>query len=280
MERRWLNETRTNEHGQIVEVLPDENGEYTLEIVNNRGNRVSTFKGHSMVEVNEKMAEAQVQANRQLGRLIPDKGRKQPLQVTPQTISDADRLRYASQIVDPTKVVEVIEEVVTRKQGAPPAALGEKVSSFDKEAADRYYQGEAEAFVKANPDYYPTPENQQKLFTELERRGYDLTRNNLSIVYEALADEGQMDMWPEGQPAPNDEAAPPANAPVVTMPSPPRPVIRTSGLRSSDASALKPPPAKPKPLITRADLERMSRQEYDERLRDPAFRRAVDALGN
>lgn len=281
MERRWLNETRTDEQGHIIEVLPDDNGEFTLEIVNSRGNRVSTFKGHSMIEVNEKMAEAQVQANRQLGRLMtPDKGRPQPFQATPQAISEADRLRYSTSITDPAKVVEVIEEVVTRKQGAAPNKMAERVATFDQEAANRYYTQEAEAFVNSHPDYYPTPENQKRIFAELERRGYDLTRNNIAIVYEALADDGQMDMWPDGQPGPDDEAAPPSAAPVLPMPSPPKPAVRSSGLRARDASAMKPPPVKPKPLVTREQLERMGRQEYEDKLRDPVFRRAVDALGN
>lgn len=297
MERRWLNETRTDDQGRVTEVLPDDNGEFTLEIVNSRGNRVSTFKGHSMIEVNEKMAEAQVQANRQLGRLMkPDKGRDQPFQVTPQPISEADRLRYSTSITNPQSVVEVVEEIVTRKQGAPPAKIGQQVATFDQEAANRYYDQEAAAFMQAHPDYFPSVENRQRLFAELTRRGYDLTRNNLAIVYEALADEGQMDMGPEDEPGdevepqpryyPEGGSAPAANAPMTPpiapvrqMPAPPRPALRSSGLRGRDASAMKPPPPKPKPLVTRADLERMGRQEYEERLRDPAFRRAVDQLG-
>jgi hypothetical protein len=283
MERKWLNETRTDEEGHIVEVLPDENGEFTLEIINSRGNRVSTFKGKSMVEVNEKMAEAQVQANRQLGRLMkPDKGRDNPFQATPQPISAEDRTRYSTGIIDPDRVVEVIEEVVTRRQGAAPAAMGAKVATFDKEAADRFYRAEANAFVQAHPDYYPTADNQIRLFSELEKRGYDLTRNNLAIVYEALADEGQMDMWPDSSTQPDNGTAPPSNGAVTELPPPappPRAVPRSSGLRSSDASALKPPPPKPRPLITKAELDKMGRHEYEERLRDPAFRKAVDSLG-
>jgi hypothetical protein len=284
MERKWLNETRTDEQGHIIEVLPDQNGEFTLEIVNSAGNRVSTFKGHSMIEVNEKMAEAQVQANRQLGRLLkPDKGRQQTFQISPQGISNEDRARYSAGITDPAKVVEVIEEVVTRKQGAPPAAIGERVATYDKEAADRYYIAEAEAFQSSTPAYCPTLENQARLIEGLKERNYDFTRNNLSIVFEALADEGKMDMWPDDEPTPEGSTAPAANGNVATMPNPPeaaRPVVRSSGLRSRDASALKPPPPKPKPLITRAELDKMGRREYEERLRDPAFKRAVDALGN
>lgn len=274
MERKWLNETRTDEAGHIVEVLPNENGEFILEIINKAGNRVSTFKGKSMVEVNEKLAEAQVQSNRQLGRLIkPDRGRDAPLKAQPQDISSEDRVRYSAEITDPNRVVEVIDEVVTRRQGVAPATVAQRVSTFDQQAAEAYWSAEANAFVEAHPYYYPTPENQTRLLKELERRGYDITRNNLAIAYEALMEDGVMDVWPnDGPPAP-ESAAPPATPPKANG-------SRASGLRSSDASASKPTPAKPKPIITRAELARMSKAEYDERYRDPAFRRAVDALGN
>jgi hypothetical protein len=267
MERKWLNETRTDEQGHVVEVLPDENGDYTLEIQNNRGNRISTFKGKSMIEVSEKMAEAQVQANRQLGRLLkPDTGREQPIRMQPQEITPADRLRYSNGITDPNQVVETIEEIVTKKQGAPPSTMGQRIQSFDEQEAERYYRTEAEAFVAEHPDYYRSPENQQRLFTELQRRGYDLTRNNLAIVYEALNDDGLLDERPQQPPPPLQE------------PEPSRSTVRSSGIRNGDANGVKPPPLKPKPLVTWAEIEKMPRHEYEERLRDPQFRRAVDNL--
>jgi hypothetical protein len=269
MERKWLNETRTDEHGNVVEVLPDENGDYTLEIQNNRGHRISTFKGKSLIEVNEKMAEAQVQANRQLGRLLkPDNGREQPIRLQPQEITSADRLRYSSEITDPNRIVETVAEIVTKKQGAPPETVGQRLSAYDQEAANRYYREEAEAFMAEHPDYHRSPQNQQKLFAELQRRGYDLTRNNLSIVFEALRDDGEL-----------DEAPPPKPPEPEPEPEPVRAVPRFSGLRNGDANGMKPPPPKPKPTITWAEIEKMPRREFEERCRDPKFRQAVDSLG-
>jgi hypothetical protein len=267
MERRWLNETRTDETGNIIEVIPDENGEYTLEIVGKGNTRVSTFKGKSMLEVNEKMARAQVEANRQLGRLMkPDRGRDMPPKMEPQEITPADRLRYSSSITDPAQVVETVEEIVTKRQGAPPAAIAQRITEIGQEDAKRYYDGEVAAFLAEHPEYYRSENNRQALEGEIIRRGYDLTRNNLNIVYEQLTEDGVLEQAP----------APPP--PQTNGESEHRSVARASGLRSSDANGMKPPPPKPKPLITWAEIEKMSRSEYEERCRDPQFRRAVDNL--
>jgi len=280
MKKRWENEK--DEQGNLI---PNEQGEYVLHIENNAGRRVSSFRGKSFEEVTEQLADAQVHANRQLGRLLrPDRARVQQLRPQPRELSPEDRLRLSSEVTQPDTVVEAVNEIVTASQGAPPKDVAERVSTHDKDAADAYYAAEANAFVADHPDYYPVQQNQEALFRELERRQYDLTRNNLAIVYEALQEEGRIIPWPES--AGNDEegeegeesgsrptkpAAPPPNPP------PQRRSI-SSGLRSSDASAMRPPPPKPKPLVTRVEIERMSRAEFQERLRDPAFRKAVDAL--
>lgn len=257
MRKVWLNNKE-----------PDENGDYILEIQNDEGNRVSTFKGKTMEEVADALADSQIHANRQLGRLLkPDKGRDTPLKVEPKDVPPQDRLRLASEITDPNRVVEAVEEIVTARQGVPPSTVGQRTSRLEQEAADRYYREEAEAFVTDHPNYYPVQQNMSILFRALEERGYDLTRNNLAIVYDALAAQGRLIQWPQSETA--EPPAPVANPPQHS---------RASGLRSSDASALKPAPVK-RPVVTYAEIDRMSKAEFNERLRDPVFRRAVDALG-
>jgi hypothetical protein len=267
MQKRWLNEKDND--GKLI---PDEQGDYTLVIENNAGKRVSTFKGKSMETVVEDLADAQVHANRQLGRLLkPDRERPAPLQHAPRKLDDADKLRLSTEITDPNRVVDAVTEIVTAVQGAPPSAVAARVASMDQKEADEYYLAEAEAFMADYPDYYRVPQNAEALNAELKARGLVLSRINLSIVYEALRDEGKMIMEPLGDGTPPSEEAPPSN-------TTPKPRSISSGLRNSDASASRPAPTPKKPLVTKADLERMSRAEYNERLRDPAFRRAVDAL--
>jgi hypothetical protein len=262
MKKIWLNDKQ-----------PDENGDYVLVIENGMGHRVSTFKGKSIDDVAEQLADAQVNANRQLSRSTkPDNGRV-PFQATPRELTPADRLRLSTEITDPNKVAEAVTEIVTAAQGAPPATVVKKFQELDQTAADEYYRQEAEAFTGDYPEYYPVPENQQALFAALSARNYDLTRNNLAIVFAELSNAGKLVPWP------NDEAPPvePPTPPPAPTPTP-RPRNFSSGLRNTDANASRPAPTPRKPAITRAELERMSRAEYNEKLRDPIFRRAVDAL--
>jgi hypothetical protein len=264
MKKIWLNDKQ-----------PDENGNYTLVIENGNGHRISTFKG-TIEEITDQLAEAQVNANRQLSRVAkPDNGRV-PFQVAPRELTPADRLRLSSEITDPNKVAEAVTEIVTAAQGAPPATVTKKFQEFDQNAADEYYRQEAVAFTTDYPEYYPVPENQQALFDALRAHNYDLTRNNLAIVFAELFHAGKLVAWPSDDITPPEE--PPAPPVAVAPPPTPRPRSFSTGLRNTDANASKPTPAPRKPAITRAELERMSRAEYNERLRDPIFRRAVDAL--
>lgn len=273
MQPKWLNDGE-----------PDENGEYIAVIENAAGARISTFKGKTYREVADKLLDSQANANREISRLRrPDQARiPQSLKTEPKTLTPTDKLRLATDITDPERVVETVTEIMTAAQdGVTPRQNVRNVATMTDTQRDEYYRAEAEAFVAANPDYYPVPQNQQKLFAALEANRYDLTRNNLSIVFQTLQDQGEMIPWPTGGEENGAATHEPARPNGKSEPNPPTPRPRSvsTGIRSSDASASPPPPPAPKKL-TRADIERMPRREYMDRLaNDPGFRKAVDALG-
>ena len=273
LEPKWLNDAQ-----------PDENGDIVAVIENTKGIPVSTFKGKSIKEVADKILESQAEANLTIRKLLrPDSGRK-PLKVQRKELTPDDRFRLAAEMTDPAKVVDAVTEIVTAQQGVAPDVLGSSLEGMDQTSINTYYQTEARAFVNENPDYYPDDEqvNMRALFAELEARGWDLTRNNLSMVYQHLNAEKKMIPWPTGEDLPVPESPVLANGtPEPNPPRPTTPITRprsiSTGIRSSDAHASAPPPP-PKTKLTRADIEKMPRSEYMDRLRDPAFRREVDAL--
>jgi hypothetical protein len=264
---------------------PDENGDYIAVIENAAGARISTFKGKTHKEVADALLQSQANANREISRLRrPDRARiPQPFQTAEtKELTSADKLRLSTDITDPDKVVEAVTEIVTNVGGTHPRVLSTTVGNLSAEQRDQYYKDEAVAFVQATPDYYPVQQNRDKLFAALKENQLDLTRNNLTLIYQTLSDQGELIAWPTEPtdgPKPNGQMSEAQPSP---EPNPPSPTSRqrsvSTGIRSSDASATAPPPPTPK-KVTRADIERMSRAEYQERLRDPAFRRAVDALG-
>lgn len=264
---------------------PDNNGEYALDILTSAGKRVSTFKAPTMEDMVDQLAEAQVLSSRKLGRMMkPDRGHKQPFQPKPKSLTAADRERLAMDITDPDKVAEVVSEIVERTTGASPTRIVEELSEADQKARNEFEIQETDAFLKEYPDYFPTPENYQAMSAELNLRGYDLTRNNLAIAYEHLLNEGKIVRRDDITPPPTEEAAseetmtPQPGAVPPQVQEPPR-ALRSTGLRSSDTTATKPAPKPKKPLVTKRDLAFMGIRELKERLRDPAFRQAVDELG-
>jgi hypothetical protein len=211
--------------------------------------------------------------------------------VEPRELSAADRLRISTEITDPSRVVEAIEEVMTARQGISPDKLGAEFARQSRQEQDDFYAQEAQAFRDDNLDFYPVPQNRDAIFEELRANGWPLTRNNLTLAFNTLKERGNLIEWPtdarasepqhEGnQPVYTDGSATPPNGQSAPTAYSPRPrTIATTGLRNADASALPPPPPKRKQQYTRADIERMSRSEYNEKLQgDPDFRRQVDAM--
>lgn len=269
---------------------PNDDGFIEAVINNAEGKRVSTFKGKTEREIIDQLLTSQVHANREIARLRKPDSARTPLRVQTRELTAADRLRLSSEITDPDKVVEAVDEIVTARTGLSPNKVGTEFARMTQADQDRFYGDEAKAFRDEHPEFYPVPQNRDALFDELKANGWDLTRNNLALAFTTLLERGDMIPWPSDAQAPDDEDNPqpvPTNGTARTngqsaQPAySPRPrTIATTGLRSSDASATAPPSQPRKPKYTRADIERMSRSEYSDKLRsDPDFRRQVDAMG-
>ena len=289
MKPRWLNDRQ-----------PDENGDITAVVENADGTPVSVFKGKSIEEVADKMLEGQAQANREIARLFkkirPDQGRKA---LKPQTkiLTADDKFRLASELSDPDKAVGAVQEIVNSTTKVPLEDIVERALEEDQKQSDEFIRTEAFAFRDEVPEYYPTDKNMFALFDELKANGWPVTRNNLAIAYNTLKERGDMEPWPvegKAQEPDREDGSSSNNAPAVATPPiaipngkpepapppSPRPRSIATGIRNSDASALPPPPTRRK-QYTRADIEQMSRAEYQSKLQnEPGFRQAVDAMGS
>ena len=270
---------------------PDEEGNITAIINNAEGKRVSTFKGKTEREIVEQLLNSQVHANREIARLRKPDAARPALRIQTKELTPADRLRLSNDITDPDKVVEAVDEIVTARMGLAPDKLGAEFARKSREDQDAFFGAEAAGFRQENPDFYPVPQNRDALFEELRANGWDLTRNNLAMAFATLKERGNLIEWPTDEHESETTHEPTAQpvfadgngntngstAPTAYQPRPR--TIATTGLRSSDASATAPPPAPRKAKYTRADIEKMSRADYNERLQsDPDFRRQVDAM--
>lgn len=276
---------------------PDENGDIELRIVNNENERVSGFKGKTVDEILEKIADSQVFANLRIAELQkPDKSGREPLRQEPKKLTPEDRLRLSADITDPERVVEAVEEIVTAQMGITPERVGNKLAQMSQQEIDRYYAEESGAFRYSTPDFYPVPQNRDALFGYMKEQGWDLTRNNLGLAYRILNEQGSLVQWPSDEEREKERnfIASQMNPPrasngnggtngAAAQPAPPptraRNVSISTGLRNSDASETRPRPPKLAPKYTRADIERMGRAEYNDKLQnEPGFREAVNAM--
>lgn len=281
MEYRWLN------NGQ-----PDDEGFLAAEIVNTAGNRISTFRAKTEREMIDQLLTSQVHANRRIGAMLKPDAPPPQLKIQPKELDAADRLRLSSEITDPHRVVEAVDEIVTARLGVSPDRLGADFQRKSRAERDAFYAQEAQAFRDEHPEFYPVPQNRDALFEELKANGWELTRNNLAIAFNTLLERGDIIPWPSDQRTPEDEEEPqdqpvasngtarPNGQSAAAAAASPRPrTIASTGLRNSDTSGLKPPPQPRKQKYTRADIERMSRAEFNEKLQgEPDFRRQVDEM--
>jgi hypothetical protein len=282
MEYKILNDGQPNDDGYIEAIIET-----------SEGKRVSTFKGKTERELMEQVLTSQVNANREIARLRKPDAARPMLKVEPKKLTPEDRLRLSTEMSDPARVVEAVSEIVTATTGIAPDKLGAEFGRKSSEEQDEFYAREAQAFRDSSPDFYPVPQNRDALFEELKANGWDLTRNNLSIAFDTLKERGDLIPWPNDRQASETQHEPDAqpvlmngtgttpNGQTASTASAPRPrTIATTGLRHADASASAPPPPPRKQKYTRADIEMMSRGDYNRLLQtDPDFRRQVDAMG-
>lgn len=276
---------------------PDENGEITVHIKNNAGNRISTFKGKNERELLDRALNSNVESIKIINRLKrPDSGRP-TTRIEPKQITEDDRERFASGIMDPEKIVETVTEIVTKQQGISPADIGRRLSADEEQAERDYINREAWAFRNVTPDYYPVPQNMDTLLAELKANGWPISRNNLQLAYQAALEKGSLVHWPSEEdkqheltilemnrqqpppPAAPHETAVPPNGTTQPSTQPTRPRSIATGIRSSEANGTAPPLAPKRQKYTRADIERMSRAEFEDKLRnEQGFRQLVDTM--
>jgi hypothetical protein len=186
----------------------------------------------------------------------------------PEPLTAEERIQLASDINDPEKFDKAAQRIV-RAQIGDPEVLRARLSRVEQRLDRTTVQEEAIAFKNANPDYYPHPDNLQTLAAWMQKNNLDPVKENFQYAFEQLKEY----MIPKPQ----------AVAPVVAAPEPtPTPAPTTavrpvsSGLTRSNGSDSGPAP---NIGITRAEIDKMSGDEYKRRLlKEAGFRDKVEAL--
>ena len=162
-----------------------------------------------------------------------------------------------------------------------------------REEQDTYFCARPWPSVKKTPTFTLCRKT-AKLFEELKANGWDLTRNNLELAFETLKEQrrfvplaGRLSRTNTPGTNPGIRRTQPVYIDGAMDPRMDRQQLKQLPLRDLAAyrrdygiRCLRVRPPRPrKKKYTRADIERMSRADYNEKLRSgPEFRRQVDAM--
>lgn len=192
---------------------------------------------------------------------------------TPKPLTAEERLQLASDLTDPERMDAAQSRLVEATIGNP-SEIRRALSSQVQRIAAIDAKEQAEAFVRSTPNYYVCQQNFETLANWMIRYELEPTKSNFELAFKALgpAGAGIMVERPIADVAP--VIPPPAVVPEAIVPpvtEVPRPQARptASGLTRSNSSDVGPAP---KTGFSQKELDKMSSQEYLDKVVKPDFK--------
>lgn len=290
-------------------VIPDESG--------NQIGPPQHFEADTQKELLELVASAHKNAAkemfkekkaRKIGDLITPDPEKPVQRFERKMLSADERIRIAAALKDPQTSPEAIKTLIENELGASSESIRQALQYTEVRQRIEMAQQQTDLFLSNHPEYVQCDSNQEMILKWLEKRNYAITRKNLELAYEDLGDlltrqvkvpvaapeptpQSSLQVPTVATPVeqvtpvtpapPQPEAIPLAvtPAPAITeTPAEVRPRVSSSGLGRSDGSAT-PSVTPPKVAgITPQQIAKMTSNEFNERLKDPAFRKMVDEM--
>ena len=192
-------------------------------------------------------------------------------------LSADERVRIANLMKDPSSAAEGIKTLIEAQLGAPLDVVRDKLRRVEISDRVATANDEVEKFKAETPDYVECENNSFNMNKYMSKRGLSYTKANLLTAYKSLKASGLLTLRAV---TPTSLAPAPAPKPVVlSQPTELRPTTSSSGLRRDNASAAAPTAAQRKTgNLSIRDINKMSAAEYEQRMKDPEFRRQVDSL--
>lgn len=214
----------------------------------------------------------------------------------PRQLTADERVKLTKDLSDPAKAAEAHRILLEAELGAPIETVREGLRDREIQKRVEAIRGAIAQFKRDTPEYVESETNSENMKKYMEKNNLRYTAKNLKIAFEDLSNDGLIvvqapkaaviepvaAVTPAVTPAPaTPEVIPPVATTAPAIPATPtevRPKQSSSGLGRDNSSAA-PGVEAPKTLgITIRDINKMSATEYNEKLRDPEFRKAVEKL--
>lgn len=211
----------------------------------------------------------------------------------PRSLSADERIKLTKDLSDPAKAADAHRTLLEAELGAPIEIIRTSLRDAEIQKRVESIKAAIDAFRKEHPEYIDSTSNGDKIKKYMEKKNLRYSVKNLNIAFEDLKSDGVLTLQVPKAAVPETPVAPVATAPATLEVIPPaattapaipvtptevRPKQSSSGLGREHSSAA--PSGEPPKVtgITIRDINRMSAKEYNDNLRDPEFRKAVEKL--
>jgi hypothetical protein len=263
---------------------------------------VQYFEADTLEELLEKKDNAHENASvalyktrlaNKLGTMLEPDPEEPILTFEPRQLTADERVKLTKDLSDPAKAAEAHRQLLEAEFGAPIEKIRENLRESEISKRVVSIQQAIAQFKAETPDYVECELNSNNMKKYMEKNSRRYTVKNLKIAFEDLKNSSLLTL--RAPQAAVTEPTPPSVTPAPVPPAvippaatiPPeipaqvtevRPKQSSSGLGREHASAA-PSSEPPKTAgITIRDINKMSASEYNEKLRDPEFRKAVEKL--
>lgn len=229
-------------------------------------------QNQELIRLNRKMKqERALGVQEEAVEQIPaDAERDEELEFAPKPLSAAEKVQLAYEMNDPDKLEEVAEKIVEiglRKNNRFKQTL--------HDAATMRAHAEATAFREAHPEFHPTPDNIRLLVGMTQKAGLRPTKKNFELIFKRAQEAGLLQEAPNvAEDNPTETQSGDGSGSRITAPETSQqkrtPVPTSSGLKGSGSPSGNTP--RPK-VYSKSEIERMSAQEYKEKILLPELRR-------
>jgi hypothetical protein len=280
-------------------IFDDTKKKFIATVPGEDGHGTQVYEGDTEREVIEKLISAQANSTKKINDLSRQRKPATPTPAAPapqpRDLTPDEKFRLTTDLQDPTKAAEAIQKVIETKTGTSLSKISETVN--DEEIERRIEEGQAETrrWLENSPvagryfrdvnDPTSTPEQRQQaainseiLLNRMQLQRLAITEENLDTTFMALLEGGFFRELPASAPATEPGAPPVDSSAQPGRGDSPRQAVRprgSTGLRNSHSSGYTTPTRE---TFTRADIERMPRAEYNQRIKDPSFQAMVNRL--
>jgi hypothetical protein len=229
-----------------------------------------------------------------LGEMLEPDPEEPILTFEPRQLTADERVKLTKDLSDPAKAADAHRLLLEAELGAPIETV--RANLRENEIAKRVttIQAAIAQFKRETPEYVESESNSDNMKRYMEKHNLRYSAKNLKIAFEDLSSDSLLTVRaPKAAPTTPAPVTPVAAAPATPEVIPPaatttpvipvqstevRPKLSSSGLGRENSTAT--PGAEPtKTLgITIREVNAMSASEYNKRLQDPEFRKAIEKL--